>query len=344
MTGLRVTALLRATLLAASLAFVPAAAALAEGLRDIAVTTRAITHFKVGATESRFGPLEFVGGLELTSSSRDLGAMSSLRLSPDRQSFLGVMDTGHWFAGRIARHGRGGPAGIASFQIAPMLDRQGRESFKKWLFDAEGMTIRGDEILVSYEREHRVDIYPAKDPAASRPTGSIPILIPKRELRGNRGLETIAISPPETGLDGAVVVVAERSLNAEGNVFAAILEGPEKGVFHVKRHPPYDITDGDFLPDGDLLLLERRFSIAEGIGMRIRRIKGVDIRPGKVVDGAVLLEADFGYQIDNMEGLDVSVDDKGEIFITLVSDDNHSILQRNLILEFRLVAESGVPQ
>lgn len=335
--------LLRAWLLiAASLALVTSAPA--QELRDIPVTTRAITHFKVGATQSRFGPLEFVGGLELTSSSRDLGAMSAIRLAPDRESFLGVMDTGHWFAGRITRGERGAPAGISSFQIAPMLDRQGRESFKKWLFDAEGMTIRGDEILVSFEREHRVDIYPAKDPALSRPVSSIPILIPKRELRGNRGLETIAVSPPATGLGGAPVVVAERSLNANGDVFAAILEGPDKGIFHVKRHPPYDITDGDFLPDGDLLLLERRFSIAGGIGMRIRRIKGADIRPGKVVDGEVLLDADFGYQIDNMEGLDVSVDEKGEIFITLVSDDNHSILQRNLILEFRLVSESGVPQ
>jgi hypothetical protein len=101
------------------------------------------------------------------------------------------------------------------------------------------------------------------------------------------------------------------------------------------------VTDGDFLPNGDLLLLERRFSIAEGIGMRIRRIDASRLGAGNLVDGPVVLEADFGDQIDNMEGLDVSEDEDGKVFVTLVSDDNHSILQRNLVLEFRYVGDDG---
>ncbi|TIW42540.1 MAG: hypothetical protein E5V61_22940, partial [Mesorhizobium sp.] len=50
----------------------------------------------------------------------------------------------------------------------------------------------------------------------------------------------------------------------------------------------------------------------------------------------VLLEADMGYQIDNMEGLDVWTRDDGAQMVSLMSDDNHSILQRNLYLEFIL--------
>ncbi|MEK1866862.1 MAG: esterase-like activity of phytase family protein, partial [Ensifer adhaerens] len=45
---------------------------------------------------------------------------------------------------------------------------------------------------------------------------------------------------------------------------------------------------------------------------------------------------DMGYQIDNMEGLDVVVRPDGEVRVIVVSDDNHSILERNLMLEFRL--------
>ncbi|MGO8646623.1 esterase-like activity of phytase family protein, partial [Rhizobium ruizarguesonis] len=74
--------------------------------------------------------------------------------------------------------------------------------------------------------------------------------------------------------------------------------------FSVERDGSFDITDGAFLPSGDLLLLERRFNMAEGIGMRLRRIKGTDIRPGAIVDGELLLEGNFNPQIDNMEGLD----------------------------------------
>jgi hypothetical protein len=62
-----------------------------------------------------------------------------------------------------------------------------------------------------------------------------------------------------------VVTISEKSLNESGDIYAAILTGASKGVFFVKRDPPFDITDGDFLPNGDLLLLERRFSIAQGV-------------------------------------------------------------------------------
>ena len=41
-----------------------------------------------------------------------------------------------------------------------------------------------------------------------------------------------------------------------------------------------------------------------------------------------------------MEGLDVSTDEAGQTFVTLVSDDNHSILQRNLVLEFRYLGDA----
>jgi len=40
-----------------------------------------------------------------------------------------------------------------------------------------------------------------------------------------------------------------------------------------------------------------------------------------------------------MEGLDVVAMAKDDIRIIVVSDDNHSILQRNLMLEFRLLSE-----
>jgi len=102
------------------------------------------------------------------------------------------------------------------------------------------------------------------------------------------------------------------------------------------RHDPFDATDGAFLANGDLLLLERRFSFIGGLGMRIRLIKSADMRPGALVDGEVLLEADMGHAIDNMEGIDVVQGAEGKPHLVLVSDDNGSILQRNVMLEFVL--------
>jgi hypothetical protein len=135
---------------------------------------------------------------------------------------------------------------------------------------------------------------------------------------------------------GGLVVVSEKSLDKAGNIFAAIIEGPHTGVFTVRRDGDFDITDGAFLPDGDLLLLERSYRPSDGVRMRLRRIQGESIAKGRLADGPVLFEADMGYQIDNMEGLDVWQRGDGKTMVSLVSDDNHSLLQRNLYLEFIL--------
>ena len=69
--------------------------------------------------------------------------------------------------------------------------------------------------------------------------------------------------------------------------------------------------------------------------MRIRRIAGATLKPGAMLDGAYLIEADLGQEIDNMEGLSVHLD-KGRTILTLISDDNFSFLQRTVLLEFEL--------
>jgi len=85
-----------------------------------------------------------------------------------------------------------------------------------------------------------------------------------------------------------------------------------------------------------MLLLERWYQPLRGVGMRIRRIAGREIRPGALLDGPRLIEADLGYEIDNMEGLSVHLE-SGRTVLTLISDDNFSFLQRTLLLEFELL-------
>ena len=111
---------------------------------------------------------------------------------------------------------------------------------------------------------------------------------------------------------------------------------PTPGIFTVKRIADFDISDAALLPGDDLLLLERKFGWTSGLFIRIRRIALSDIRPDALVDGPVLLEADLAYEIDNMEGLSVHRGAAGEIVLTLISDDNFSVIQRTLLLQFTL--------
>jgi hypothetical protein len=295
-----------------------------------------IPAFRYGSTVTKFGDLEFLGGLQMSSGNDLFGAASAIRLRPDHRHFVSVLDTGHWWTGAIDRDADGKLQGISDATITPMIDRFGMTHEGKGAMDAEGVALRENTVLVSYEQNHRVDVYPDPGFETSPPSGSIPILMRQKELRGNQSLEALMIGPPGSPLAGDAVLVTERSLDKDGNMLAAILEGPLKGRFTVRHYDDYDVSDGVFLPGGDLLLLERRFDFAHGIGMRLRRIAGGDIKPGALVDGRVIFEAGADYQIDNMEGIDAFRAEDGSTHLILVSDDNHSILQRNLMLEFRL--------
>jgi hypothetical protein len=303
----------------------------------LAVESKIIDRFDPQSDATRFGDFEFRGGLEISSPSGEIGGMSAIRMEEDGHGFIGVMDTGNWYRGRLTRDDDGRMTGVENFQIAPILNGAGKPHEEKWQADAEGLAIDGGRLVVGFEHQHRVEIFSRDGFPPGRPTGELPLVMPPQELRRNAGIEMVAIPPDEGPLAGAPVLVSERSINEAGDIFAAVTAGPKKGVFFVRRHAPYDITDGAFLPDGDMLLLERRFSLSDGIGMRIRRIDAAAIEPGRTVDGPVVLEADWGSEIDNMEGLDVVVNDDGGISIILVSDDNHLFLQRNLLLEFELV-------
>jgi hypothetical protein len=327
----------RRTLFACMLACAsPAIAGPGALVETVEISARPISQFHVGHDETRFGPLEFVGGLEMTSPTRDFGALSAFRFLKPGGDFIGVADTGFWFFGTITHDAGRRPSGVKNFRMQQMVDASGRPIDKKWEVDAEGLAVKDGIATVGFERDQRVAQFKIDPDNMKAPVRQLDYLIPAQELRQNRGFETVTHANPYGQHAGSLVVVSERSLDEAGNVYAAVIGGPHKGVFTVKRDGEFDITDGAFLPDGDLLLLERSFSIARGVKMRLRRIYGESVERGAVADGPVLMEADMGYQIDNMEGLDVWTRDDGALMVSLVSDDNHSILQRNLYLEFIL--------
>jgi len=303
------------------------------------VSCQPIRQFLIGSDEVRFGPLEFVGGMTMTGSGWAFGSFSSIRFLEPGATFIGVTDTGYWYTGRVERDADGRPDCLGDFSMQAIVDRQGNALGDKVLSDAEGIEVGNDTVTASFERDHRISEFALQPGAMSGPVHDLDFLVPRHELRRNRGFETIARAPVDGPLAGARVAITEKSIDSGGNIFAAILEGPLKGVFKVVRSEEFDITDGAFLPGGDLLILERRFSFSAGVAMRLRRLEAATIRPGALADGPVLLEAGMSYDIDNMEGLDVWRRGDGALIVSLISDDNGSILQRNVYLEFRLGKE-----
>ena len=89
-------------------------------VEQVQINARPIAAFRIGSDETRFGPLEFVGGLEMTSPSRNFGALSSFRFLGAGGDFIGVADTGFWFFGTIMRDAEGHPTGFEEFRMERM--------------------------------------------------------------------------------------------------------------------------------------------------------------------------------------------------------------------------------
>ncbi|MBS0248713.1 MAG: esterase-like activity of phytase family protein [Proteobacteria bacterium] len=291
-------------------------------------------------TRVRFGELEFRGGLALTSGFAAFGGISGLHIEPDGAHLLAVTDNGSWLKARIVyRDGR--PDGLADAEMAPLLAEDGKPLASQHKYDSESLTRIGDNFYVGIERVEKIVRFAVKDGLAAR---GEEIATPPdfKTFKYNKSLECLASPPQGQPYAGKLIAVTEESLDAAGNHRAFVLDPASRDAagtlrFTVKRSDDFDVSDCTILPPGDLLLLERSYSPLKGVAMRIRRIAVGAIKEGALVDGPVLIKADLGYQIDNMEGIAVTRNAAGETIITLVSDDNFSAIQRNILLQFALV-------
>jgi len=301
----------------------------------IEVRARPITAFEPGNPQrTKFGALTFRGGLELTSSHRHFGGLSAIRIEADGARFLSVSDKGHWLRGRIVYDGKR-PVGIADAEMAPVLGHDGKPLAARGWYDTESLALNGGIAWLGIERVNRIvrlDI--GRDGLLARAT-LIPAPPGVAKLPHNKGLECLEFVPAGGPLQNTLIAISERGLDEAGNIKGFLVGWSGPAEFSVKRIGDLDVTDCALTPKGDLLVLERSFSRLRGAGMRIRRVPLASIQPGAAVDGPALIEADMNYQIDNMEGLSVHRDGNA-LVLTLISDDNFSIIQRTLMLQFTL--------
>lgn len=292
----------------------------------------------IDSTRRRFGALDFRGGLVLTSRFKEFGGVSAMRVQADGAHFIAATDKGWWFRGRITYEGKR-PTGVVNAEMAAMLGPDGRTLAARGWYDTESIAQDGGLLYVGIERVNRIVRFDyAKDGLLAR---GQPIEVPARlrSLPNNKGIEALDFVPRGLPLGGTLIGIAERGLDRDGNNLGFLIGGPRPGLFTLKRTDDFDVSDAAVLPSGNILVLERKFSWTTGLFIRMRRIALGDLRPGALVNGPILFEADLRHAVDNMEGLSVHKSPDGETVLTMISDDNFSALQRTLLLQFTLVGE-----
>lgn len=275
-----------------------------------------------------------LGGLILNDPALGPGGLSGLHLDASLR-LTAVGDTGTWTTARLVLTDNR-LTELDDIRTGRLRDAGGRP-LTRTERDAECLARLPDGTwLVGFERRHRVVAYRDLDGPC------LPVTTPPGldQSPGNGGLESLAVLA-----DGRCLAIAEQLAPADTNglrtawfghpapagvslAWTSLAYRPEDGM---------DPTDAAGLPNGDALVVERRFSLFGGFAARLARIPAATLRapPGGVLSGPTLLRLAHPWPEENWEGIAVTVHG-GRTLVALVADDNQNAWQRQLLLLLEL--------
>lgn len=267
----------------------------------------------------RAGSLEFLGGWSLESPALLFGGISALHVEGGEA--LAFSDSGSVF--RFPLPPARGPVLIERLVAGPGPARRKTDR------DVEAAVVRGRLAWVAFERVNAVWRY---DRRGWRETaGAFPKAM--TEWEGNKGAEAMLRLP-----DARFLVFSE----GDGGVSEAVLFHGDPALSStptttLRYRPPrgYRITDAALLPDGRMLLLNRRFALLGGVSAKLTVADPGRLRKGMVIEGEEIADFRPPMSVDNFEALAVA-EEAGRTILWIASDDNFNPLQRTLLLKFAL--------
>lgn len=262
------------------------------------------------------GDFHYAGGLALSTSQVDrLHGLSDLHVDPSGQ-FVAIGDEGALFEGRLVLDDSRRLIGVTDTRLRALSDEEGKPLLTKATADAEGLAMFGDgRFLVSFERRHRIWLYPSRDGTPQ------PATVPDTSFDENGGMEALC-GLPDVAPDAYAV-----GKEVTGETWTCRLSERQCLAGPVVELPPdFALVAMTSLPGGRMTYLLRAFD-EKNKNRNILRI--VD---GDRVLGMLTLEAPF--TVDNFEGLAAVPAEAGAARFYLLSDDNASAQQRTLLLAF----------
>ena len=276
------------------------------------------------------GDLQFLGGLALRSDAAAFGGLSGLSVGADGR-LAAVTDRGHWLTARIVRNDAGRLVDLADGEMGPLRDAQGRPLTGEWR-DAESLErLPNGDWLVSFEGEHRVWRYPAE--AGGLQGRPVPFPAPEAIARApaNGGVETLAPLA-----DGRILMLAQ-GLKREGGARAGwLVSAGAVEPLGYRTAPNFLPTDAAVLPNGDVLVLTRHFTVLGGARVRLERVPAAAVDTGATLRGTLVARFQHPLTVDNFEGVATVQGEDGATLVYILSDDNFNFFQRTLLLLFRL--------
>jgi hypothetical protein len=276
-----------------------------------------------------FDGLELLNAFELRSRHPHFGGISGLTIAADGRLYA-VSDRGYWIAARMRHDNEGRLVDLFDWEIKPILTPEGIPT-DGLLTDAEALASAPDgSLLVAFEQIHRLWRYPPPPRTFDSPAQPIKTPHGLAKAPRNGGLECVAVLP-----DGRIFTIAEELQNRDGSFKGWLMDNESSAALSYVPSDDFHASDCAALPNGDVIVLERRLSTFLSFSARLKRIRAESIRPSAILNGEELLRLDPPLPVANFEGIAVR-EDQGGTLIYLISDDNFHPLQRTLLLQFRL--------
>lgn len=273
--------------------------------------------------QRRVGALLFRRGWVLRSDAPRFGGISAMHI--EHGAVTAISDTGDVLLFDLPR-----AAGRDRVQIVALPVPYGSPERKRNR-DTESLVLAGTALWVGFERNNLVARYRRSDwrlDGYRQPA-------PMRRWSRNSGSEAMVRLA-----DGRFIVFAEggsgqptsRVALSDGDPAVAATRWVEGSY---RRPPGYRATDAALLPDGRLLILNRRVSWLAGISTKLVIAEAPPWRAGATIEGREIATLEAPLAVDNMEALSVAVEG-GRVIVRIASDDNFMRIQRTLLLEFEL--------
>ena len=283
--------------------------------------------------------LIYRGGLQLNSATDTFGGLSAIGFVGTDGKLVTVSDRGNFISGQLIYDEAQTPLSLIGVGIAPIQNSRGADLPNAFTRDAEALTVieRPDNrsaVRVGFENLTRVADFHLENGVPIGPASEVVIPEWIEAARTNESLEAVCIAPPASPVAGSTLLLTEGVIAGDGAHAGYLLGKNDKGPLSYIAGSGTSPTDCAFLPNGDLLVLERGVVLIS-FSARLVRIKAADVKPGAQMTGEVLFEG-TGGDLDNMEGVAVHTTPSGETRITLISDNNFNDWERNLLLEFSL--------
>ena len=288
-----------------------------------------IPGFSLGARSEQIRSLETIWSLEpagtylLSKNKKDFGGISALIVENHGAEFIALSDKAKYFKGVISRDTKGSISKVSISEPTPILSSKGKPLKNKNLDSEAIIKARDGSYYISFESNNRIMHHKNLNGAGT----FLPNHVGFDDFHYSKGIEALAISN-----EGLIYALPEAPTSDMDSITAYKFNGKEwKKSFKIESLDGYNITDAIFASDNTLLLLERNYSWG-GFTTRIRRFRILNDTAELI---QTLLESHF-RQFDNLEGMSIWLDKKGEYWLTLVSDDNFNIFQVTQLVEFKI--------